>query len=172
MAITAESSMRRRSRKEPPMTLPADGPGRRWVMTVVITIVTFVEVVDASIANVSRHDISGSLGVTTDQGTWIITSYLVANAIIIPISGFLSKAIGRKRYYMISIALFSISSLACAMSPSLGLLTVARVFQGIGGGGLAPVEQSMLADSFPQEKRGQAFAFFGTVIVIAPIVGP
>lgn len=155
-------------------TMPrsAAGIGGPWVMTVTISIATFMEILDTSIANVSLANISGSLGVSVDKGTWIITSYLVANAIIIPISGFLSRAIGRKRYFMLSVALFTLSSLLCALSTSLGMLIVARVFQGIGGGGMAPVEQSMLADSFPQEKRGQAFAFFGLVIVVAPIVGP
>ncbi|PVA08940.1 EmrB/QacA family drug resistance transporter [Pelagivirga sediminicola] len=154
------------------MPRSAAGMGGPWIMTMTISIATFMEILDTSIANVSLANISGSLGVSLDQGTWIITSYLVANAIIIPISGFLSRAIGRKRYFMISIALFTLSSLVCALSTSLGMLIIARVFQGIGGGGLAPVEQSMLADSFPQEKRGQAFAFFGVVIVVAPIIGP
>ena len=141
-------------------------------MTVVISAATFMEILDTSIANVALANISGGLGVSTSQGTWIVTSYLVANAIIIPVSGFLSKAIGRKRYFMISIALFTAASLLCAVSTSLGMLILARVLQGIGGGGLAPVEQSMLADSFPPEKRGQAFAVFGIVVVVAPIIGP
>ena len=150
----------------------AAGLGGPWLMTAVVSIATFMEVLDTSIANVALQNISGNLGVSTDQGTWIITSYLVANAIIIPISGFLSQAIGRKRYFLISVALFTLSSLVCALSSSLGMLILARVFQGVGGGGLAPVEQSMIADSFPQEKRGQAFAAFGLVVVVAPIIGP
>ncbi|HET7412012.1 MAG TPA: DHA2 family efflux MFS transporter permease subunit, partial [Pararhizobium sp.] len=143
-----------------------------WVMTWVISLPTFMEILDTSIANVSLSNIAGNLGVSIDRATWIITSYLVANAIIIPISGFLSRAIGRKRYFTLSITLFTISSFMCAVSPNLGFLVVARVFQGIGGGGLAPVEQSMITDSFQPEKRGQAFAAFGIVVVVAPIIGP
>ena len=150
----------------------AAGPGGPWLMTAVVSVATFMEILDTSIANVALDNISGSLGVATDQGTWIVTTYLVANAIIIPISGFLSKAIGRKRYFLISIALFTLSSLLCAVSTSLPMLIFARVFQGIGGGGLAPVEQSMIADSFPPEKRGQAFGAFGLVVIVAPIIGP
>ncbi|MCQ8783801.1 DHA2 family efflux MFS transporter permease subunit [Mangrovibrevibacter kandeliae] len=150
----------------------AAGVGGPWLMTAVISVATFMEILDTSIANVALDNISGNLGVSTDQGTWLVTSYLVANAIIIPISGFLTRAIGRKRYFLISIALFTMSSLACAFAPNLGLLILARVFQGMGGGGLAPVEQSMIADSFPPEKRGPAFAAFGMVVVVAPIIGP
>lgn len=143
-----------------------------WLMTAIISIATFMEILDTSVANVSLGNIAGNLGVSPDQATWTVTSYLVANAIIIPISGFLSRAIGRKRYFMISIALFTGASLLCALSPNLGLLIIARVLQGIGGGGLAPVEQSMITDSFPPQKRGQAFAAFGLVVVVAPIIGP
>ncbi len=150
----------------------AAGPGGPWLMTAVLSVATFMEILDVSIANVALADISGNLGVSIDQGTWIITSYLVANAIIIPISGYLSKVIGRRRYFLISVALFSVASLVCALSNSLGMLIAARVFQGMGGGGLAPVEQAMIADSFPEEKRGQAFGAFGLVVVVAPIIGP
>ncbi len=176
MAAAADSpgklSKHRRTTDDEAMPRSAAGLGGPWVMVMIISIATFMEILDTSIANVALSNISGALGVATDQGTWIVTSYLVANAIIIPISGFLSKALGRKRYFMISIALFTVSSLVCALSTSLGMLIVARVFQGMGGGGLAPVEQSMLADSFPQEKRGQAFGVFGIVIIFAPIIGP
>ena len=150
----------------------AAGPGGPWLMTAVVSIGTFIEILDTSIANVALENISGNLGVSSDQVTWVVTSYLVANAIIIPISGFLSQAIGRKRYFMISIGLFTGSSLMCALSPNLSILVFARVLQGIGGGGLAPVEQSMIADSFPARQRGNAFAAFGFVVVIAPIIGP
>jgi MFS transporter, DHA2 family, multidrug resistance protein len=141
-------------------------------MTGVISLATFMEILDVSIANVALGDISGNLGVSYEQGTWLVTTYLVSNAIIIPISGFLSRAIGRKRYFLISIALFTLSSIACALAPSLTFLLTARVLQGMGGGGLAPVEQSMIADSFPPEKRGLAFAAFGMVVVVGPIFGP
>ena len=131
-----------------------------------------MEVLDTSIANVALDHISGGLSVSTDQATWVLTSYLVANAIIIPISGWLSDAIGRKKYFMISIALFTVSSFLCGIAPNLTTLVLARVLQGIGGGGLAPVEQSMLADTFPPEKRGQAFAAFAVVVVVGPVLGP
>jgi len=141
-------------------------------MVAVISLATFMEILDVSIANVALGDIAGNLGVSYEQGTWLVTTYLVANAIIIPISGFLTRAIGRKRYFMISIALFTLSSVGCALAPNLTVLLIARVLQGMGGGGLAPVEQSMIADSFPPEKRGLAFAAFGMVVVIGPIFGP
>ena len=150
----------------------AAGVGGPWLMTAVVSVATFMEILDTSIANVALDTISGNLGVATDQGTWMVTSYLVANAIVIPVSGFLSEVIGRKRYFLMSIVLFTVSSFMCALAPNLGLLILARVFQGIGGGGLAPVEQSMIADSFPPEKRGQAFAAFGMVVIVAPIIGP
>ncbi|TYC69161.1 DHA2 family efflux MFS transporter permease subunit [Stappia sp. BW2] len=150
----------------------AAGTRSPWLMTFVVSIATFMEILDTSIANVSLTNIAGSLGVSDNEATWMVTSYLVANAIVIPISGFLSRAIGRKRYFMISIFLFTASSVLCALAPNLGFLIAARVLQGIGGGGLAPVEQSMLSDSFPPEKRSQAFAAFGLVVVVAPIIGP
>ena len=141
-------------------------------MTGVVSLATFMEVLDVSIANVALANISGSLGVSYSQGTWMITTYLVANAIIIPISGFLSRILGRKRYFLISVALFTISSTACALAPNLTFLLIARIFQGMGGGGLAPVEQSMIADSFPPARRSLAFAAFGMVVVVGPIFGP
>lgn len=150
----------------------AAGPGGPWLMVAVISLATFMEILDVSVANVALGDISGNLGASYEQGTWMITTYLVANAIIIPISGFLTRAIGRKRYFMISIALFTLASVTCALAPNLTALLISRAFQGIGGGGLAPVEQSMIADSFPPEKRGLAFATFGMVVVIGPILGP
>ncbi|WP_216641188.1 DHA2 family efflux MFS transporter permease subunit [Oceaniglobus roseus] len=154
--------------------LPRSAAGRvgPWVMTACISLPTFMEVLDVSIANVALPQIAGNLGVPPERATWLVTTYLVANAVIIPISGFLSRAIGRKRYFLLSILLFTLASLACALAPSFGMLLAARVLQGVGGGGLAPVEQAMLADSFPPEKRSMAFAAFGIVIVIAPILGP
>jgi DHA2 family multidrug resistance protein len=119
----------------------AAGAYSPWLIVALISIPTFMEVLDTSIANVSLDHIAGGLSITTDQATWVLTSYLVANAIIIPISGWLSDAIGRKRYFLISIALFTLSSLMCGLAPDLSTLVIARVFQGIGGGGLAPVEQ-------------------------------
>jgi DHA2 family multidrug resistance protein len=150
----------------------AAGAYSPWLIVALISIPTFMEVLDTSIANVSLDHIAGGLSISTDQATWVLTSYLVANAIIIPISGWLSDAIGRKRYFLISIALFTLSSLMCGLAPDLTTLVIARVFQGIGGGGLAPVEQSMLADTFPPQQRGMAFAAFAIVVVVGPVLGP
>ena len=156
----------------PALPRSAAGSAGPWIMTWAVSLATFMEVLDVSIANVALDNISGSLGVSYTQGTWMVTTYLVANAIIIPVTGFLSRVLGRKRYYMISVTLFTLSSLACAFAPSLSFLLLARVCQGVGGGGLAPVEQSMIADSFPAEKRGMAFAAFGMVVIVGPIFGP
>lgn len=164
------------------MTAAADGKARLprssagsagpWVMTWSVSLATFMEVLDVSIANVALDNISGNLAVSYEQGTWMVTTYLVANAIVIPISGFLSRILGRKRYFQISVLLFTLSSVACAFAPNLGFLLFARTLQGMGGGGLAPVEQAMIADSFAPERRGIAFAAFGMVVVVGPIFGP
>ena len=150
----------------------AAGGRNPWLIVAVISIATFMEVLDTSVANVSLSHIAGSLAVSLDESTWVLTSYLVANAIVIPISGWLSEVIGRKRYYMLSVALFTLSSLACGLAPNLSFLIIARVLQGIGGGGLAPSEQSMLADTFPPEQRGKAFGAYAFVIIVAPVLGP
>jgi DHA2 family multidrug resistance protein len=143
-----------------------------WTIIGVISIATFMVVLDSSIANVSLGHIAGSLSASYDEAAWVLTSFLVANAIVIPISGWLADVVGRKRYYMFSVALFTISSLLCGMAPTLPFLIVARILQGIGGGGLAPVEQSMMADTFPPSKRGAAFAAYGVVVIVGPILGP
>jgi DHA2 family multidrug resistance protein len=143
-----------------------------WLLAVVVSMATFMEVLDTSIANVALGHIAGSLGASRNQATWVLTSYLAANAIIIPISGWLSNTLGRKRFYMICVALFTVSSFLCGIAPSLGLLLVFRVFQGAGGGGLAPSEQSMLADTFPGKYFGMAFAVYGIAVVVAPAIGP
>ena len=150
----------------------AAGPYSPWLIVAIISVPTFMEVLDTSIANVSLDHIAGGLSITTDQATWVLTSYLVANAIIIPMSGWLSDAIGRKRYFLLSIALFTLASFLCGIAPNLQTLVIARVLQGIGGGGLAPVEQSMLADTFPPKQRGMAFAAFAIVVVVGPVLGP
>jgi DHA2 family multidrug resistance protein len=150
----------------------AAGDRNPWLIVLVISLATFMEVLDTAIANVSLAHIAGSLAVSNDEATWVLTSYLVANAVVVPISGWLSDVIGRKRFYMISVLLFSISSLMCGLAPSLGFLVISRVLQGIGGGGLAPSEQSFLADTFPPSKRGMAFAAYGVVVVIGPVLGP
>jgi MFS transporter, DHA2 family, multidrug resistance protein len=143
-----------------------------WTIVGVISIATFMVVLDTSIANVALVHIAGSLSASVDEASWVVTTFLIANAIIIPISGWLADVIGRKRYYMISVALFTFASLLCGLAPSLGFLIAARILQGIGGGGLAPVEQSMLADTFPPEKRGLAIAAYGIVVIVGPIAGP
>src|ERR1700748_1296051 len=143
-----------------------------WSIIAIISIATFMVVLDTSIANVALAHIAGSLSASYDEASWVITSFLVANAIVIPISGWLADVIGRKRYYMMSVALFTVSSLMCGLSPNLAVLVIARILQGIGGGGLAPVEQSMMVDTFPPEKRGIAFAAYGVVVIVGPVLGP
>ncbi|HTU26209.1 MAG TPA: DHA2 family efflux MFS transporter permease subunit [Pirellulales bacterium] len=153
-------------------SLSLAGAHNPWLVALVVSMATFMEVLDTSIANVSLRYIAGSLAASLDESTWVLTSYLVANAIILPISGWLATVIGRKRFYMGCVALFTGSSVLCGFAPSLSWLIVFRVLQGLGGGGLAPSEQSILADSFPPEKRGLAFALYGVAVVVAPAVGP
>ncbi len=143
-----------------------------WTIVAVISIATFMTVLDTSIVNVALDHIAGGLSADYDEATWVSTTFLVAQAIVIPASGWLANAIGRKRYYMISVALFTVASFACGIAPNLSLLILARIVQGAAGGGLAAVEQSMLVDSFPPSKRGMAFAAYGVVVVVGPIVGP
>ena len=150
----------------------AAGNRSPWLILSIISIATFMEVLDISIANVSLDHIAGSVSATYDETTWILTSYLIANAIAVPISGWLSNVVGRKRFYMICVALFTMASLLCGMAHDLGFLIVARVFQGLGGGGLAPSEQSMLTDTFAPAKRGGALAVYGMTVICAPIFGP
>jgi DHA2 family multidrug resistance protein len=154
--------------------LPRSAAGDRnpWMIAVVVSIATFMEVLDTTIANVALRHIAGSLAADQDESTWILTSYLVSNAVVLPVSGWLANVIGRKRFYMICVAVFTAASLLCAMSTSLGMMLVARVIQGVGGGGMAPTEQSMFADTFPPEKRAQAFALYGLTVVSAPAIGP
>jgi len=131
-----------------------------------------MEVLDSSIANVALPHIAGGLGATQDEATWVLTAYLVANAVILPAGAYMTTFIGRKKFYMICVALFGISSALCGLAPSLPLLVFFRILQGVGGGGLAPSEQAILADTFPPEKRGQAFAMYGLAVVVAPAIGP
>ncbi len=153
-------------------SLSLAGRHNPWLVAIVVSMATFMEVLDTSIANVSLRHIAGSLAASIDESTWVLTSYLVANAIILPISGWLATVIGRKRFYMSCVALFTVSSVLCGLAPSLSWLIFFRVLQGFGGGGLAPSEQSILADSFPPAKRGMAFALYGVAVVVAPAVGP
>jgi len=148
------------------------GKHNPWLIVLVISLATFMEVLDTAIANVSLSHIAGSLAVSIDEATWVLTSYLIANAIVVPISGWLGDVMGRKRFYMMSVAIFTAASLACGFAPSLSVLVISRILQGIGGGGLASSEQSFLADTFPPSKRGKAFAAYGVVVIVGPTVGP
>jgi DHA2 family multidrug resistance protein len=143
-----------------------------WAVAMTVTLATFMEVLDTSIANVALPHIAGSLGASQDEATWVLTSYLVASAVILPISGWLSNRFGRKRFYMTCVAMFTVCSMLCGLAPTLPILIFARVLQGLGGGGLAPSEQAILADTFSVEKRGQAFAMYGMAVVFAPAIGP
>ncbi|MGA3092110.1 MAG: DHA2 family efflux MFS transporter permease subunit [Terriglobales bacterium] len=143
-----------------------------WAIGAAVSLAAFLEVLDTSIANVALPYIAGDLGASYDDSTWVLTSYLAANAIVLPMSGWLAEIIGRKRYFIISLSLFAISSLLCGFAPSLPMLLFFRVLQGVGGGGLQPMAQAILNDSFPPEKRGQAFALYGITAVLAPTVGP
>jgi DHA2 family multidrug resistance protein len=148
-------------------------PGHNpWAVALTVTIATFMEVMDTSIANVALPHIAGGLSAGQDESTWVLTSYLVSNAIILPISAWLSTRFGRKRFYMSCVALFTVSSFLCGLAPSLGALIFFRILQGIGGGGLGPSEQAILADTFPTAKRGMAFAVYGMAVVLAPAIGP
>lgn len=143
-----------------------------WAVALTVTLATFMEVLDTSIANVALPHIAGSLGGSQEEATWVLTSYLVSSAIILPISGWLANRYGRKRFYMTCVAMFTLCSFFCGLAPTLPLLIFARILQGLGGGGLAPSEQAILADTFPVEKRGQAFAVYGMAVVVAPAIGP
>jgi DHA2 family multidrug resistance protein len=143
-----------------------------WIIALTVTIATFMELLDTSIANVSLLYIAGGLGRSYDEVTWILTTYLVANAVVLPMSAWLSRVFGRKTYYMACVALFTITSFFCGIAPTLGFMLIARVLQGVGGGGLAPVEQAILVDTFPPAKRASAFALYTVAIVTAPAIGP
>src|ERR1017187_52928 len=143
-----------------------------WIIALTVTLATFMEVLDTSIANVALPHIAGSLSAGQDESTWVLTSYLVSNAIVLPLSGWLFSIVGRKNFYMGCVALFTISSFLCGLAPNLGMLIFFRVLQGVGGGGLQPSEQAILADTFPAAKRGMAFAVYGIAVVMAPAIGP
>src|SRR5580693_8989797 len=148
---------------------PAVNP---WIIALAVTIATFMEVLDTSIANVALPHIAGSLSAGVDESTWVLTSYLVSNAIVLPLSGWLSSIIGRKRFYMSCVFVFTVSSFLCGFAPNLPALIIFRILQGAGGGGLQPSEQAILADTFPPAKRGMAFAVYGMAVVLAPAIGP
>jgi MFS transporter, DHA2 family, multidrug resistance protein len=147
-------------------------PINPWWIGLTLTIATFMELLDTSIANVSLPHIAGGLGTSVDEATWVLTSYLVANAVVLPLSAWLSRVFGRKNYYMACVTLFTFCSLLCGVAPNLGFLILFRVLQGIAGGGLAPSEQAMLVDAFPPAKRAAAFGLYSMAIVLAPALGP
>src|SRR5437660_7227746 len=148
---------------------PAFNP---WLIAIAVAMAAFMEVLDTSIANVALPHLAGDLGSSNDESTWVLTSYLVSNAVVLPISGWLATAFGRKRFFLLCIFMFTATSLLCGIAPSLPILILFRVIQGAGGGGLQPMAQAILADTFPPEKRGLAFALYGITAVMAPTIGP
>jgi DHA2 family multidrug resistance protein len=159
------------------MSAPAEGvrwqPRHNpWLIAVVVAMAAFMEVLDTSIANVALPYMAGNLAVSNDESTWVLTSYLVSNAIVLPMSGWLAGLLGRKRFFMACLFVFTLSSLLCGMAPTLPTLLLCRVVQGVGGGGLQPMAQAILADTFPPQQRGLAFALYGITAVLAPTIGP
>jgi DHA2 family multidrug resistance protein len=149
-----------------------DGEINPWVIAVTVMLATFMEVLDTSVANIALPHIAGSLSASVDESTWVLTSYLVSNAIVLPLSGWFSRVFGRKNFYMFCVALFTISSFMCGLAPTLPLLVTFRVLQGAGGGALQPVSQAILVESFPRSKQGAAMAVYAMGVVFAPAVGP
>jgi DHA2 family multidrug resistance protein len=166
----SESSSAVLSRPNPASAwLPKANP---WLIAFVVSLAAFMEVLDTSIANVALPHIAGNLGASGDESTWVLTSYLVSNAIVLPLTGWLVSLTGRKKFFLICIALFTVSSLLCGIAPTLPILLIARVIQGVGGGGLQPMAQAILADTFPPQKRGLAFSIYGMTAIVAPAIGP
>jgi DHA2 family multidrug resistance protein len=143
-----------------------------WLIAMTVALAAFMEVLDTSIANVALPHIAGSLGASTDEGTWVLTSYLVANAIVLPLGGWASSVMGRRNFFVFCIVVFTVASFLCGSAPSLPILLICRIVQGFGGGGMQPMAQAIMADSFEPQKRGQAFALYGLVAVLAPSIGP
>src|SRR5262245_54478228 len=154
---------------------PVDGTGRAvnpWLIAVLVAFAAFMEVLDTTIANVALRYIAGGLGVSQDEASWVVTTYLVANAVALTSSSFLAEMLGRKTFFLACLGVFTASSVLCGLAWNLQSLLLFRILQGLGGGGMVPVSQSILADTFPPAKRGQAFALFGVAVVVAPVVGP
>jgi DHA2 family multidrug resistance protein len=149
-----------------------EAPPNPWLIAVLVALATFMEVLDTTIANVALPYIAGGMGVSEDEASWVVTTYLVANAVILTASPFLARLLGRKTFFLTCLIIFTVSSVLCGFAWNLQSLLMFRILQGIGGGGMVPVSQSILADSFPPAKRGQAFALFGVAVVVAPVVGP
>src|SRR5271167_71840 len=143
-----------------------------WIIAATVALAAFMEVLDTSIANVALPHIAGDLGASEDQATWVLTAYLVANAVVLPMGGWVASVVGRKNFFMGCIVIFTVSSFLCGIATTLPLLLLFRVFQGAGGGGLQPMAQAIMADSFEPHKRGLAFSLYGLVAVLAPSIGP
>ena len=143
-----------------------------WLIAVLVAIATFMEVLDTTIANVTLRYISGGLAVSSDEASWVVTTYLVANSVVLSASGWIAEMFGRKNFFLVCIALFTVSSLLCGFAWNLQALLIFRVMQGLAGGGMTPVAQSILAAAFPPAKRSQGFALYGIAVVVAPVVGP
>ncbi|MGA2611299.1 MAG: DHA2 family efflux MFS transporter permease subunit [Terriglobia bacterium] len=149
-----------------------NGETHPWIIAFTVMLAIFMEVLDTSVANVALPHIAGNLSAGVDESTWVLTSYLVSNAIVLPLTGWFSSLFGRKRFYMTCVAIFTIASMLCGLAPSLPLLVFFRILQGAGGGALQPISQAILLESFPKQKRGMAMAIFGMGVVLAPIIGP
>ena len=147
-------------------------PTNPWVVAISVMLATFMEVLDTAIASVALPYIAGSLAASNSEATWVLTSYLIANAVVLPASNWFALRFGRKRFLISCVVLFTISSFFCGAAPSLSLLLIARVLQGAGGGALQPLSQAILLESFPPKKRGAAMALFGFGVVVAPVLGP
>jgi DHA2 family multidrug resistance protein len=175
----AEGDLSKASGRGPRMSTSAPAPRQEWrpsvnpwIVAASVMLATFMEVLDTSVANVALPHISGNLSATNEEATWVLTSYLVSNAIVLPATNWLSRYFGRKRFLIACIVIFTLASALCGAATSLSMLIFARVLQGAGGGALQPIAQSVLLESFPPEKRGQAMAVYGLGIVVAPIIGP
>lgn len=152
-----------------PSSTAHDNP---WLIAMVVALASFMQVLDTTIVNVALPYIAGGMGVSVDEASWVVTTYLVSNAIILTASSFFARMLGRKRFFLLCLGIFTVSSILCGLAPNLNALLLFRILQGFGGGGMVPVAQSILADAFPPAKRGQAFAVFGIAVVVAPVVGP
>src|SRR5271166_4524735 len=157
-----------------PAALPAGGKPEvnPWFIAIAVMLATFMEVLDTSVANVALNHIAGNLSASTDEATWVLTSYLVSNAVVLPATQWLSRFFGRKRFLITCIVIFTISSALCGLASSLGMLILARIIQGAGGGALQPIAQAILIESFPPEKQGQALGLYALGVVLAPVIGP
>jgi DHA2 family multidrug resistance protein len=169
---SARKAIKHMENPEPALQTPWKPRVNPWLISCSVALATFMEVLDTSIANVALPHIAGSLGASTNEGTWVLTSYLVSNAIVLPLGAWASSVIGRRNFFLFCIVVFTSSSFLCGASVSLPMLLLARIAQGFGGGGLQPMAQAIMADSFEPQKRGQAFALYGLVAMFAPSIGP